>query len=129
MAKYQQPLNTDINDRLTSAEYDSELQKWVTVSKDIQAIDKLQEVKNRLDQQLEVKDDNALSKLADLETKLQAIEDRLNQALDVQLTGSKAILAGEPKPAGKQNDTLLEYNTSTGDTKVYKYISGDWREL
>ncbi len=47
----------------------------------------------------------------------------------VQLSGSKACLSAEQKPAGQQNDTLLEYNTTTKETKVYKYISGDWREL
>ncbi|MDD4469249.1 MAG: hypothetical protein PHR29_04835, partial [Acholeplasmataceae bacterium] len=44
----------------------------------------------------------------------------------VQVSGSKACLSAEQKPAGQQNDTLLEYNTTTKETKVYKYISGDW---
>lgn len=43
--------------------------------------------------------------------------------------GSYAILKGEPMPEGNQNDTLLEYDESTGETAVYKYISGAWREL
>jgi hypothetical protein len=49
--------------------------------------------------------------------------------LPVTVSGSKACLSTEQKPAGQQNDTLLEYNTTTKETKVYKYISGDWREL
>ena len=49
--------------------------------------------------------------------------------VDTKLTGSKAILVGEAFPVGEQNDTLLEYNESTGETKIYKFISGDWREL
>jgi hypothetical protein len=47
----------------------------------------------------------------------------------VQLSGSKVCLSSEAKPAGEQGDTLLEYDEITGETKVYKYISGDWREL
>lgn len=47
----------------------------------------------------------------------------------VTLTGSKVCLSTEEKPAGQQGDTLLEYNTTTKEKKVYKYISGDWREL
>lgn len=47
----------------------------------------------------------------------------------VQLYGSKVCLSSEAKPAGEQGDTLLEYDEITGETKVYKYISGDWREL
>jgi hypothetical protein len=50
-------------------------------------------------------------------------------ALHMKLTGSYAILKGEAKPAGAQNNTLLEYDTETGETTVYKYISGAWREL
>ena len=38
-------------------------------------------------------------------------------------------MSTEEKPAGQQNDTLLEHNVETGETKVYKFISGDWREL
>ena len=47
----------------------------------------------------------------------------------VKLSGSKVCLSSEAKPAGEQGDTLLEYDEITGETKVYKYISGDWREL
>jgi hypothetical protein len=47
----------------------------------------------------------------------------------VQLSGSNAILKGEAFPTGKQNDTLMEYDEDTGDTAVYKFISGAWREL
>ena len=50
-------------------------------------------------------------------------------ALTTQLTGSYVCLSTEEKPAGQQNDTLLEHNVETGETKVYKFISGDWREL
>lgn len=50
-------------------------------------------------------------------------------AMPVQLYGSKVCLSSEAKPAGEQGDTLLEYDEITGETKVYKYISGDWREL
>lgn len=45
------------------------------------------------------------------------------------LNGSKACLSTEAKPAGVQNDTLLEYNVTTKETKVYKYITGQWREI
>lgn len=48
---------------------------------------------------------------------------------NVQLTGSKAILKGEPFPDSTKYDTVLEYDVATKDTKVYKFISGDWREL
>ena len=47
----------------------------------------------------------------------------------VTLTGSKVCLSTEEKPAGQQGDTLLEYNSATKESKVYKYISGDWREI
>lgn len=47
----------------------------------------------------------------------------------VKLSGSNVCLSTEEKPEGQQGDTLLEYNEATGETKVYKYISGDWREL
>lgn len=47
----------------------------------------------------------------------------------ITLTGSKACLSTEAKPAGVQNDTLLEYNVTTKETKVYKYITGQWREI
>lgn len=52
-----------------------------------------------------------------------------NGELLTQLTGSNVCLSTEEKPVGVQGDTLLEYNTETKETKVYKYISGDWREL
>lgn len=45
------------------------------------------------------------------------------------LTGSKVCLSTETKPAGVQGDTLLEYNATTKETKVYKYITGQWREI
>jgi hypothetical protein len=53
----------------------------------------------------------------------------ISNGLPVQQTGSKVCLSSEAKPAGEQGDTLLEYDTVTQETKVYKYISGDWREL
>ena len=65
-----------------------------------------------------------LARLKNLETKVDAII-----ADGLKLSGSKACLSTEQKPAGQQNDTLLEYNTTTKETKVYKYISGDWREI
>lgn len=45
------------------------------------------------------------------------------------LSGSYAILKGEPKPQGKQNDSLIKYDVTTSEVTVYKYISRDWREL
>ena len=65
-----------------------------------------------------------LARIKALETKVDAII-----ADGIKLSGNKACLSTEQKPAGQQNDTLLEYNPTTKETKVYKYISGDWREL
>ena len=53
----------------------------------------------------------------------------VNSEKTMQLSGSYVCLSTEQKPEGQQNDTLLEYDTTTGETKVYKFISGDWREL
>lgn len=73
--------------------------------------------------------DNAAAKLiSTLNGKIDAIVNGSTPATTT-LTGSQACLSTEPKPAGQQNDTLLEYNPETKKTKVYKYISGDWREL
>lgn len=73
--------------------------------------------------------DNAAAKLiSTLNEKIDKIVDGSAPATTT-LTGSQACLSTEPKPAGQQNDTLLEYNPETKKTKVYKYISGDWREL
>lgn len=54
---------------------------------------------------------------------------RLDGTFNTQLTGSKTVLKGDPFPDGKQNNTLLEYDTASGETSIYKYISGDWRKL
>jgi hypothetical protein len=70
-----------------------------------------------------------------LNTKIDTIDALLDAIIagttpaTVQLYGSKVCLSSEAKPAGEQGDTLLEYDEITGETKVYKYISGDWREL
>ena len=63
------------------------------------------------------------------ETTAAAILAKLEAGIDTTLTGSKVCLSTEEKPEGQQGDTLLEYNPETKETKVYKYISGDWREL
>jgi hypothetical protein len=49
--------------------------------------------------------------------------------VDASLSGSYAIITGGAKPDGEQNETLIEYDETTGESKVYKFISGAWREL
>ena len=58
-----------------------------------------------------------------------AISTDENGNVNIKLTGSYSILSTETKPTGDENDTLLEYNVETGETKVFKFISGEWREL
>lgn len=58
----------------------------------------------------------------------------LGEESKVQVIGSYQILSTQTKPTViddgvEEGNTLMEYNESTGETKVYKYISGDWREL
>lgn len=83
--------------------------------------------------------------MADMKTVIQAIDAATGKVKSVYkklvdlgdgtygeaatLTGSKVCLSTEEKPAGQQGDTLLEYNSATKESKVYKYISGDWREI
>lgn len=69
-----------------------------------------------------------LARLKSLEDKIDKITNGTTPAV-TQLSGSNVCLSTEEKPEGQQGDTLLEYNEATGETKVYKYISGDWREL
>jgi len=76
-----------------------------------------------------VKDDLVLAKLTELETQIKATNTKLNGVVDTRLTGSKQGLSTSPKPTGIEGETYLEYNVTTQETKVYKYISGDWREL
>lgn len=75
-----------------------------------------------------LKEDNSSVNMAEM---IEALYNAIcvNKDAGVTLTGSNVCLSTEPKPAGQQNDTLLEYNPETKKTKVYKYISGDWREL
>lgn len=63
------------------------------------------------------------------ETTTAAILAKLEAGIDTTLSGSKVCLSTETKPAGVQGDTLLEYNATTKETKVYKYITGQWREI
>lgn len=73
-----------------------------------------------------VTDVNVKAELEMVKEELQALK---KQTHNVQLTGSYVCLSTEVKPQGEQGNTLLEYNPDTKETKVYKYISGDWREL
>ena len=47
----------------------------------------------------------------------------------VTLSGTIATLSTDPAPEGSEGMTWLQHNPTTGETKVFKYISGDWREL
>lgn len=47
----------------------------------------------------------------------------------VSLSGTIATLSTDPAPEGSEGMTWLQHNPTTGETKVFKYISGDWREL
>ena len=76
-----------------------------------------------------VKDLDVNTRLLAIEQSNEAILTKLNGTLNTQVTGSKAVLSTDPKPPGNEGNTLLEYNEVTKETKVYKYISGDWREL
>ena len=58
-----------------------------------------------------------------------AIATNNDGVLKTELTGSYSILSTETKPTGNENESLLEYNVGTGETKVFKFISGEWREL
>ena len=66
------------------------------------------------------------SELELVKAELEAIK---TGTLKTELTGSYSILSTQTKPTGNENDSLIEYNVETGETKVFKYISGDWREL
>ena len=89
---------------------------------------------------VDVKDVNA----ADIKTKLEMVQSELalvkaelqeikaNQLSGdqkVQLSGTITTLSTDPAPEGSEGMTWLQHNPTTGETKVFKYISGDWREL
>jgi len=69
-----------------------------------------------------------LARIKNIEDKIDAITAGITPAI-TQLAGSKVCLSTDPKPVGVSGDTLLEYNVTTKESKVYKHISGDWREL
>lgn len=52
-----------------------------------------------------------------------------NGNVKVQQSGTIATLSTDPAPEGSEGMTWLQHNPTTGETKVFKYISGDWREL
>jgi hypothetical protein len=62
-------------------------------------------------------------------------KEAIQRAFDYELNalrvtgGNKVCLSTEPKPAGQQGETLLEYDPDTFEFKVYVFIAGNWREI
>ena len=90
--------------------------------------------------QMDVKDVNTVDIKAKLEmvqselvlvkAELQEIKaNQLSGDQKVQLSGTITTLSTDPAPEGSEGMTWLQHNPTTGETKVFKYISGDWREL
>lgn len=86
-------------------------------------------IKNALSGVLNMKASDTDAELSLIKAKLEDIETKLNGTLTTQLTGSYVGLATDPMPAGNEGDTYMQYNVDTKETKVFKFIGGDWREL